>query len=174
VLKEKLPLQRALGALTIVGGLAVIGGEAILTIGAQGILGDLLFVLAGCFFAAFGMLLRLWRMAPTRAAVIVSVVSIAVLPMHWALVGFERMIALGIWENLLQALVQGILAGPGAIYLFAHSVVLLGAGRAAVFPSLVPGFTLLIGFLILGEVPSVLQLLGFAFVMVGFRLTQKS
>ena len=52
-------------------------------------------------------------------------------------------------------------------------MVLLGAGRAAVFPSLVPGFTLLVGFLALGEVPSVWQFLGFAIVLVGFRLTQR-
>ncbi len=68
---------------------------------------------------------------------------------------------------------QGILAGPGAIYLFTRSVVLLGAARAAVFPSLVPGFTLLIGFLALGEVPSAAQLVGFAIVPTGFRLTQR-
>jgi drug/metabolite transporter (DMT)-like permease len=52
-------------------------------------------------------------------------------------------------------------------------VVLLGAGRAAVFPSLVPGFTMLIGFLALGEVPTLAQLAGFAIVLVGFRMTQK-
>ena len=63
---------------------------------------------------------------------------------------------------------QGIFAGAGAIYLFTRSVVLLGAGRAAVFPSLVPGFTLLIGFLALGEVPSLAQLAGFAIVLLGF------
>ena len=68
-------------------------------------------------------------------------------------------------ENLLQVVVQGILAGALAIYLFTRSVVLLGAGRAAVFPSLVPGFTLLIGFLALGEVPSWAQLVGFAIVL---------
>ena len=51
-------------------------------------------------------------------------------------------------------------------------MVLIGVGRAAVFPSLVPGFTLLIGTL-LGEVPSIAQLVGFAVVLVGFRLTQK-
>ena len=60
---------------------------------------------------------------------------------------------------------QGIFAGAGATYLFTRSVVLLGAGRAAVFPSLVPGFTLLIGFLALGEVPSLAQLAGFAIVL---------
>jgi drug/metabolite transporter (DMT)-like permease len=51
--------------------------------------------------------------------------------------------------------------------------VLLGAGRAAVFPSLVPGFTLLIGWLALGEVPSLWQVLGFTIVLIGFRLTQR-
>jgi drug/metabolite transporter (DMT)-like permease len=87
--------------------------------------------------------------------------------------GFEAMLAMGWRENLMQAVMQGVLAGPGAIYLFTRSVVLLGAGRAAVFPSLVPGFTLLIGFLALGIVPSLFQLLGFAIVLAGFRLTQK-
>jgi drug/metabolite transporter (DMT)-like permease len=103
---------------------------------------------------------------------IVSVVSLAGLPVFWMLYGFERMIALGLWENMLQAVFQGVLAGPAAIYFFARAVVLLGAGRAAVFPSLVPGFTLLIGFLALGEVPTLSQILGFAIVLIGFRLTQ--
>jgi drug/metabolite transporter (DMT)-like permease len=70
--------------------------------------------------------------------------------------------------------VQGVFAGAGAIYLFARAVVLLGAGRAVVFPSLVPPFTLLIGFIALGEVPSLQQLIGLAVVIIGFRLTQKT
>jgi drug/metabolite transporter (DMT)-like permease len=83
------------------------------------------------------------------------------------------MAALGLWENLLQAIVQGLLAGPGAIYLFTRAVVLLGAGRAAVFPTLVPPGVLLIGWVALGETPSLLQLTGLAIVLVGFRLTQR-
>jgi drug/metabolite transporter (DMT)-like permease len=173
VLKEKLPARRAFGALTIVLGLAVIGGEALTTIGAHGVGGDLMFVLAGGFFATFGMLLRRWRVPATRATVAISVVSLAILPVYWTLVGFDRIAALGPWENLLQALIQGILAGPAAIYLFTRSVVLLGAGRAAVFPSLVPPCVLLIGWIALGEKASVLQLTGLAIVLLGFRLTQR-
>ncbi|MEW6454633.1 MAG: DMT family transporter [Pseudomonadota bacterium] len=173
VLKEKLPVTRIVGAGVIVGGLVVIGGEALATIGVHGLAGDLMFMVAGFFFATFGMLLRLWHMAPTRATVVVSAVSLGFIPLYWLFHGFETMLALGWRENLLQAVMQGILAGPGAIYLFARAVVLLGAGRAAVFPSLVPGFTLLIGFLALGIVPSLFQLLGFAIVLAGFRLTQK-
>lgn len=174
VLKEPLPAARAVGAAVIVVGLAVIAGEALATIGTHGLVGDLSFALAGFFFATFGMLLRRWRTAPMRATAVISVLSLAGVPVYGALFGFARLIDLGPWENLLQALVQGILAGPGAIYLFTRSVVLLGAGRAAVFPSLVPGFTMLIGFLVLGEVPSLAQLAGFAIVLVGFRLAQKS
>ena len=44
-------------------------------------------------------------------------------------------------ENLLQIVVQGLLAGMLPIYLFARAVILLGAGRAATFPALVPGFS---------------------------------
>jgi drug/metabolite transporter (DMT)-like permease len=119
-------------------------------------------------------LLRLWRIAPTRAVAVTSVVSLVDVAIQWLAVGFERMIALGLTENLVQLALQGIFAGAGATYLFTRSVVLLGAGRAAVFPSLVPGFTLLIGFLVLGEVPTLAQLAGFAIVLLGFRLTQKS
>jgi drug/metabolite transporter (DMT)-like permease len=174
VLHERLPAGRAAGALVIVAGLVVIGGEAITTIGVHGVAGDLLFVLAGAFFATFGMFLRKWRVAPTRAMVAVSIVSLAILPAYWALAGFSRLAALGFWENLLQAVLQGLLAGPGAIYLFTRAVVLLGAGRAAVFPTLVPPCVLLLGWIALGSVPSVLQFIGLVIVLIGFRLTQRA
>jgi drug/metabolite transporter (DMT)-like permease len=150
----------------------VIGAEALATIGTHGLIGDLSFVTAGLMFAVFGTLLRLWRIAPIRAVVVTSIVSLLQLP--WLVFGFERMAGLGLIENLIQVAMQGIFAGAGATYLFTRSVVLLGAGRAAVFPSLVPGFTLLIGFLVLGEVPSLAQLAGLAIVLIGFRLVVKT
>jgi drug/metabolite transporter (DMT)-like permease len=174
VVKEKLPCGRVIGAIVIIGGVIVIGSEALATIGTHGLLGDVSFVLAGFFFATFAMLLRLWRIAPMHAAAVVSAVSLIIVPIHWLLFGFERMIAFGLWENLLQAVVQGGFAGGGAIYLFARAVVLLGAARAALFPSLVPPFTLLIGFLTLSEIPSVPQFVGLAAVVTGFWLTQKA
>jgi drug/metabolite transporter (DMT)-like permease len=125
-------------------------------------------------FATFGALLRLWRIAPMPAAAIISVLSLFAVPAYWAIGGFDHMIAMGWRENFLQALLQGVLAGPAAIYLFARSITLLGAGRAAVFPTLVPPFVLLIGWLALGEVPSVLQLIGLAIVLLGFQLAQRT
>ena len=174
VLKEKLPLQRAAGAAVIVVGLCVIGGEALATIGTHGLLGDLAFASAGLLFATFSILLRLWQIAPMRAVAVTSVVALIDLPIYWLAFGFERMIALGLVENLIQAVAQGIFSGAGAVYLFTRSVLMLGAGRATVFAALVPGFTLLIGFLALGELPTVGDLAGFAIVLIGFRLTQRN
>ena len=173
VLKERLPLARAAGALIIVAGLMVIAGEALATIGTHGLLGDFAFATAGLMFATFGMLLKLWRVTAIRSVGIVSVIALVYVPIHWWIFSFERLADAGLLENLLQALVQGVFAGPGSTFLFTQSVVMLGAGRAAVFPSLVPGITMLIGFLLLGEIPSALQIVGFAVVLAGFRLTQR-
>lgn len=172
VLHEKLPLRRLLGAGVIVCGLVVIGVEALRTIGTHGVVGDLMFVGAGLSFATFGTLLRLWRITPMRAAAVTSVLSLVCVPIEAVTTGFGGLLAAGWFENLMLALVQGICAGAGATYLFTRAVVLLGAGRASVLPSLVPGITLLIGYLALGEVPSLSQLVGFAIVVVGFRLSQ--
>jgi drug/metabolite transporter (DMT)-like permease len=67
-----------------------------------------------------------------------------------------------------------VFSGPLAIYLFARSVMLLGASRAALFAALVPAATLIVGFLTLGEAPSTAQVVGLVIVLVGFRLTQKA
>lgn len=173
VLKEWLPVQRLAGALIIVAGVCVIGIEALATIGRHGILGDLGFVCAGLCFATFAVLLRMWHVPPVTAMAVVSVLSLVDVPIHWALFGFGRMLSFGPWENILQLVAQGILAGPGAIYLFARAVVLLGPARAAVFTSLLPAFTLLIGYLLISETPSLMQLAGLAIVLLGFRLTQR-
>jgi drug/metabolite transporter (DMT)-like permease len=174
VIGEKLPPVRLAGAAAIVAGVVVIGSEALTTIGRHGVLGDMSFALAGIMFAVFGTLLRLWHINPLRATAVVSVLTLLYVPFHALAFGFERLVAAGLFENAVQAVVQGVFAGPAAIYLFARCVVLLGAGRAAVFAALVPGFTLLIGFATLGEGPSFAQLAGLAIVMVGFWLTQRT
>ena len=90
-------------------------------------------------------------------------------PLYVVFVGFHNMLRIGLAENLVQVVVQGLLAGMLPIYLFARAVILIGAGRAATFPALVPGFGLIIGYLALGVVPSVPQLIGLVIVVVGFR-----
>jgi drug/metabolite transporter (DMT)-like permease len=172
VVGEPVPVRRVAGALAMIAGLGVIGAEALHTMGKQGLFGDMLFVAAGSSFAIFGLLLRLWNIQAMRAVIITSVLSLAGLPVM--LFSYQNMIAAGFRENVLQALVQGVFAGAGGIYLFTRAVILLGAGRASLFPALVPPFTLLIGSVTIGELPSLMQLTGLAIVLTGFVLSQKN
>ena len=170
VLRERATPQRIFGGVVIVGGLVAFGIESLTTIGRHGVGGDLLFVTAGLFWAAFGTLLRLWRVPGMQAAAVVGALSVLVFaPLHGIFVGYSGILHMSLAENLLQIVVQGLLAGALPIYLFTRSVILLGAGRAATFPALVPGFSLIVGYLALGVVPSVAQVIGLAIVAVGFR-----
>jgi drug/metabolite transporter (DMT)-like permease len=167
-------MTRMIGGVIIIAGLIVFGLESLTTIGTHGVGGDLLFAAAGVFWASFGTVLRMWRVPGMAAANVVAALSIFVFaPLFVIFIGFDNMIRLGFAENLLQALVQGIMAGAGPIFLFARSVMLLGGGRAATFPALVPGFALVIGYVALGIVPSIPQIIGMVIVVIGFRFVVK-
>jgi len=175
VLKEPLSRTRLFGVLAIVCGLVVFAGEAITTLGLHALGGDSLFASAGLMWAAFTLCLRRWGISGTRAASVVGALSLLIYaPLHALIFGFHTMIAAGWSENLLQLAVQGLFAGLLALFLFARAVTVLGAGRASTMPALVPGLTMLIGFLALGEIPSLVQLLGLAIVVTGFRFAVKS
>ena len=170
VLREKAGLHRIMGGAIIIAGLLVFGAESLSTIGNSGVGGDLLFATAGLFWATFGTLLRLWNVAGTRAVTAVGAVSVIVLaPIYLLIYGISGLTKQSLFENLLQAVVQGGIAGALPIYLFAHAVIALGGGRAATFPALVPVFGVIIGYLALGVVPSLAQFVGMLIVLVGFH-----
>lgn len=174
ILKEPLSNARLIGVIAIVCGLIVFAGEAITSIGMHALAGDSLFATAGLLWAVFTICLRRWRMDGLHAAMIVGALSLLIYaPLHALIFGFQTMIAAGWIENLIQIAVQGVFAGLLALFLFARAVTALGAGRASTFPTLVPGLTMLIGFLALGEIPTPMQLLGLAIVAVGFRFAMK-
>jgi drug/metabolite transporter (DMT)-like permease len=171
MLHERATARRIFGGVTIIAGLIVYGAESLATIGHEGVGGDLLFVTAGFMWALFGTLLRYYSLSGIRAIAVVGALSLLVYaPAFAILVGFGNLLHLSLFENLVQIVVQGMIAGVLPIYLFARAIILLGAGRTATFPALVPGFGLIIGYLALGVVPSVAQVVGLAIVVVGFRL----
>ena len=173
LLREQISLSRFVGAIVIVIGLAVIGGELIGHIGRSGVLGDLIFVLTGFMFAGFATLVRYWRVSAFSVATVISVLSLSLFPLYVLLGGLVRAAAIGLGENALQALGQGILAGPAAMYLFTLSIQSLGVARAAIFPATVPALTVLLGWLLIGEPPTALQAVGLVTVLAGFYLAQR-
>jgi drug/metabolite transporter (DMT)-like permease len=147
------------------------GIDALINIGTHALVGDISFVAAGMCWATMLTILRLRNIDSVRATVIISVLSLLIYaPLHALIFGFDNMIAVGWRENLLQIVAQGILSGPLATYLSAYAASVLGTGRGATFSVLVPGFTILIGVVALGEMPTLIQLAGLGVVAIGFRL----
>ena len=174
VLREHPSRARIAGAFVIVGGLVLMGVDALINIGTHALGGDVAFVAAGMCWATMLTILRLRNIDSVRATVIISVLSLLIYaPLHALLFGFDNMIAVGWRENALQIVAQGILSGPLATYLSAYAASVLGTGRGASFSALVPGFTILIGVLALGEMPTLIQLAGLGVVALGFRLVMK-
>src|SRR3954451_2067263 len=102
-------------------------------------------------FGGCRALLLGWRVSAVSAALVINVRSLLLLPLYLFSGGLARITAIGIGENAIQALAQGVLAGPAALYLYAVSVQRLGVARAAVVPACVPALTVLTGWLLLGE-----------------------
>ena len=174
VLREHPSRARVAGAFVIVGGLVLMGVDALINIGTHALGGDVAFVAAGMCWATMLTILRLRNIDSVRATVIISVLSLLIYaPLHALVFGFDNMIAVGWRENALQIVAQGILSGPLATYLSAYAASVLGTGRGASFSALVPGFTILIGVLALGEMPTLIQLAGLGVVALGFRLVMK-
>lgn len=175
ILHERLRTSRILGAVGIVAGLVTLGAESLLTIGSHGVGGDLMFAAAGFFWALFSITLRRWSVSGMHAAMVVAVLALLFyVPLHGFFFGYRTMVAAGLGMNVLQAFVQGGLAGVIPIYLFAHAVMLLGAGRASLFTALVPVSTVLLGALLIGEIPSWPQIAGLIIVLIGFRFAVRA
>jgi drug/metabolite transporter (DMT)-like permease len=174
ILREYLSVSRIAGIVIILSGLSLFGAEALTTIGAHGAGGDLLFVGAGTLWACFSVALRRWSVSGVHAMAVVSVLALLIVaPLHGLVFGYQSMIAAGLTENLLQAFVQGFLGGAVPIYLYAHSVSLLGSSRASMFPALVPVFAVALGIIVIGEIPTAMRLAGLAIVVIGFRFAVK-
>ncbi|QFU16662.1 DMT family transporter [Microvirga thermotolerans] len=128
-------------------------------------LGDLCFAVAGTLWGTFTYLLGRWKVDPVVGIGQVSMLSaLFFLPLF--LLGEGRGAAAPeSW--LAQAFFQGVLGGCLATVAIAKAVSRLGAGEAALFPALVPSGALLLAIPLLGEWPSLLEVLGIATCTLG-------
>lgn len=169
VLGERLSAARWLGVALVLAGLALIGLEGLSAPGGEAAwIGHLLWCGAGLLWSGYATLLRWWRLDAIRAMTAVSVLSLlATAPPYLATGGLQRLAALPAVDVLLMAGGQGVCAGLILALAHSRSVVLLGAARAAVFPSIVPGVALALGALLLGEWPNATQLTGLVVITFG-------
>lgn len=162
-----MPGRGALAALPLLlGGLLLISGASF---GGTALWGDAVLLMSGIQWALYGTLLRRWHVTGLRAACIISAFSLPVVPLHALVEGWGG-IAAHPQEALLQALFQGIAVGVVANALYSHCYAVMGPGRAAIFPPLVPVLGTLLAALLLAEAISTTQIGGMALVVGGMLL----
>lgn len=171
ILGERAGPGRLLGAIVMLAGLLLLGGEGLIAARPGGWIGDLMFAGAALLWSTYTVLLRHWRVDALRATASVSMVSLVVfLPVWWFAAGWSHIAALPVSALLLQALGQGFIAGVVLVVAFGRAVLLLGVGRAALFPALVPAVAMLVGVPLTGEWPDLPQTAGLVLVSVGLLI----
>jgi len=172
-LRERLGPNHLLGAAIVLGGVVLIGWDGLhAASGPKTWLGDLLFFTSSVLWACFTLLLRHWRVPALRATAVVIVLScLMTTPAYLLWVGMAHVRALPLATMAFQGLVQGGLQGAFTMVAYGQAVVLLGVSRAVLFPALVPALSVLVGIPIVGEMPSLLQVMGLGFVTLGLLTT---
>jgi len=162
---------RTAGLVLVVIGLTLVGSPAVAG-GGHAWLGDALFIVAGVLFALFTVGARHWRVDPLPATAAVWVLALPYVPIYAAVAG-PRVLEAPRGEVVFQALFQGLGVAIAALALYAWAIRVLGDARAALFMPLVPVFGVLLGVVVLDEVPAAVQVVGIAGVTLGMALAAR-
>jgi drug/metabolite transporter (DMT)-like permease len=168
VLKDRLTARRITGIVAVLGGLVLISGIRADSFTLAGFGGDAMFILAGTLWAGFGIVLRKYRLDPLLAtAVIAFSALVTFVPVYLWQTGGAGLFALAPKVLVVEAVVQGLIAGTGTLYTYAKMVSILGPSRAAIFPALAPGLAAIMAWPVLGLIPGGSELAGLVIVIGG-------
>lgn len=161
--------QRAIGILAIIAGLLLFIAPAGDGTGSV-LLGDMLFIGSGLMFSTYAVLVRRWRADPVTATAAVVLLSCLPLPVLY-LVAPSRIHAAAAMEIVSQIVIQGILAGAAAMFLYTFIVRQLGPQTASLFLPGIPIATVIVGMAVLGETPMAIQFAAIAIMAAGMGMS---
>lgn len=165
---EKFTRQQLGGMGIVITGVLCIGGYALVANRAAGEWrGDLLFLIAGLCFASFTLAQRRSGLSPWHATALVNCLSGIVFAPIYYLWLKPNIFTAPIADVAFQVVAQGIAVAILGMFFYTEAVRRLGAPRAAIFGALAPALAVLIGMVVLNEVPAGLTLAGIALVMCG-------
>lgn len=159
-----------LGLAAILAGLASIPLSSSASGATNVLAGDGLFLLTGLVWGFYPILLHRWRVEPIVGVAIVSVLSLAYLPVYFLTYG-TRLLDVPAGPLAFQAVFQGGLNVVVALVLWGHAVRVLGPARTQLFPPLIPVLGTLLAIPILGELPGPVQAGGLALIVAGIVLS---
>ncbi len=165
VFKDKASGTRLAGVATVIAGLFLFVLQSGVA-DAGTLRGDLLFAVSGLMFATFAVLVRLWSVDAVTATIAVVFFSCLPLPLLHILAP-SGLAAASFTEIATQFVIQGFLAGALASVLYTYVIRQLGPQPASPFMPCVPVTTTAAGVVVLGEVPTLLQVVAIAVITFG-------
>lgn len=171
VLGERFGGLRLAGlALAVVAVLCITGGSLVGPLDGRTLVGDTLFLCAGVIWAIYTVAFRRSGLDPWHgAAIICGWSTVAVVPLWWFSEGTGLTTA-PLSDVLVQAAVQGGLAGLFGMVVFGIAVNRLGASATALSGAVVPAATAAGGWLLLSEPIGWATAVGIGLVVVGLAL----
>ncbi|WP_237213754.1 DMT family transporter [Falsiroseomonas oryziterrae] len=169
VLREGWTRRRALSLAVVACGIALLASD---TFGDYpgAWRGDLLFLTAGCCWAVYTLLVRLWRVPAMQATLVIALVPAPIFLPLWWLALPSNIGAVPLGAVAFHFVYQGALATVLAGFLFTRAVTAIGAARTTAVTALVPAMAALAAWPLLGEALGVVGLAGVALVSAGMIL----
>jgi drug/metabolite transporter (DMT)-like permease len=168
---ERLGGWRVAGIVLIVAGVAATGWDALAFGEPDQWRGHLLFLGAAACNATFLTSVRGWRISALESLITVNAMNLVFYVPVWLLF-LPSNITQAPWQEIaLQAVYQGFIAAFVASILIAYAARTLGGTRQAAVMSGAPALSLLLAIPTLGEVPSLISILGVVVVTSGILVT---
>jgi drug/metabolite transporter (DMT)-like permease len=157
--RERISTMCTVGLALIALGAFAIVGTSLSTFSSGAWKGDLFFI-AACFMGSiYAIRMRRSGLSAVQGATLISVYSMVLyVPLYsWLWSGSSRLMSVPLQEILFQGVYQGILMGALTLYSLSRAIVLLGAARGAALMALGPVLGTVFGFIILREIPSIVE-----------------
>ena len=167
ILGDRPSKNRLFGLGIVILGVAILGWKGLSSSGEDQWMGHLLFVAGGGCWACYTVGTKYFKADPLHATALVAVLSMVLyLPLYF-LFGDPQVFTAPLEEILFQGIFQGFGSAILALLFYTKAVALLGASRGAVFAALVPGIAVILALPVLGEVPTIVEIVGVCVVTVG-------
>lgn len=173
ILGEKKNSWQIFGYIVVLGGMILVNLQNLLISFDMTILyGDSLLALGGALWATYTICIKKWKISSWDAVSIVGVYSLIIFVPAIFIFDYDNINLLSkpIYDLSIQAVGQGVLAAIVALYLFSILVDFLGASKGSIFGAFVPTVAIVGGLIYLGEIPTMLEIIGLAFTTVGMLL----
>jgi drug/metabolite transporter (DMT)-like permease len=165
--RERFRISRIVGFAMIIGAMLAIGGSALL--GGHGP-GRLLLVLASILWAGYTLAFRRSGIDAVAGAGIVAAWSTILLLPLALIEGTGSLFAIQPAVLVSAVVTQGLLSGIAALICYGAVVRILGSSRAALLGALPPAVAAVLAIPLLGEVPTVVTVIGIVLAVAGVTL----